>query len=435
MEQRQECESRLRLNAWLLPILVALLLVAQLLAPYKGWLALLIGLGGALLIGFLWAWSHKRNLRLTREMRYGWAQVGDQLVERFTLANAGRFPALWVEVVDHSTVPGYHVGWATGVGAGSSIRRHREAVCTRRGLFMLGPTTILTSDPFGIFTVSIHYPAALPFMVLPPIVPLPTIQVSPGGRTGEGRPRPNAPDRTVSASSVREYVPGDSTRWVHWPTSARQSSLFVRLFDGTPASDWWIFLDLECRVQIGADQDSTEEHGVILAASLADRGLRLRRAVGLAAHGQELVWLPPQGGDSHRLEILRALAVISPGTCSLAELLTRTKSSLGQHASLIIVTPALESEWVEALVPLLRRGAIPTVLLLDPASFGGKGDVRETMALLADLKVAHYVIGRDLLDLPEAHADRQGRREWRISGTGRAMPVRRRYDVAWKVIS
>ncbi len=431
MGKEPERESRLRLNTWLLPVLVVLLLTAQLLAPYKGWLILLIGLAGALLIGFLWAWSLKRKLHLTREIRYGWAQVGDRLVERFTLTNGGHFPALWVEVVDHSTIPGYQRGWATGVGANSAIRRHHDAICTHRGLFTLGPTSLLTSDPFGIFTVRIHYPAALPFMVLPPIVSLPAIQVASGGRAGEGHPRPNAPDRTVSASSVREYVPGDSMRWVHWPTSARQSSPFVRLFDGTPASDWWIFLDLERRVQVGEGQDSTEEHGVILAASLADRGLRLRRAVGLAVHGRELVWLLPQGGDNHRLEILRALALVSPGAYPLAELLMRTRFSLGQHASLIIVTPAVESSWVEALIPLLRRGVVPTVLLLDPASFGGTGDARETALALTDLKVTHYIIGRDLLVLPEL----QPRQEWRVIGTGRAMPVRRRYDVPWKVLT
>ncbi len=433
--EHQQRESRLRLNAWLLPVLVVLLLVMQVLAPYKGWLALLIGLGGAWLIGLAWAWSLKRTLRLTREMRYGWAQVGDRLAERFTLINGGRvFPALWVEIVDHSTVPGYHVGWATGVGAGDSLRRYREAVCSRRGLFTLGPTTMLTSDPFGIFSVTIHYPTALPFMVLPPIVPLPAIQVSPGGRAGEGRPRPNAPERTVSASSVREYAAGDSRRWIHWPTSARHDSLFVRLFDGTPAGDWWVLLDLERRVQVGEGDDSTEEHGVILAASLADRGLRLRRGVGLATHGQELVWLPPRRGDEHRLDLLRALAVVSPGPCSLAELLTHTQSSLGRYASLIIITPAMESTWIEALVPLLRRGAVPTVLLLDPASFGGQGDARETAALLADLNVAHYIVGRDLLDRPEIRPTRESP-EWRVLATGRVMPIRRRPDEAWRAIA
>lgn len=428
---KPERVAHLRLKTWLLPVLVVMLLVMQILAPYKGWLLLLTGLGGALLIGFLWAWSLKRKLHLTREIRYGWAQVGDRLDERFTLTNAGRFPALWVEVVDHSTIPGYQRNWATGVNAGSQTRRYQDAICIRRGLFTLGPTSLLTSDPFGIFSVSIHYPAAMPFMVLPPIVALPAIQVASDGRAGEGRPRPNAPDRTVSASSVREYVPGDSMRWVHWPTSARHSTLFVRLFDGTPASDWWIFLDMERRVQVGEGYNSTEEHGVILAASLADYGLRLRRAVGLAVHGRELVWLPPQGGDNHRLEILRALALVSPGECSLAELLAHTRDSLRRHASLVIVTPAVGSDWVEALIPLLRRGVVPTVLLLDPASFGGTGNARETALALTDLKVTHYVIGRDLLVLPEL----QPRQEWRVIGTGRAMPVRRRYDVAWKVLT
>lgn len=433
--EKQVCESRLRLKAWLLPILVVLLFVVQVLAPYKGWLALLIGLGGALLIGLAWAWSLKRSLRLTREMRYGWAQVGDRLVERFTLINRGRvFPALWVEVVDHSTLPGYHVGWATGVGAGDSLRRHREAVCSRRGLFTLGPTTMVTSDPFGICSVTIHYPTALPFMVLPPVVPLPAIQVSPGGRAGEGRPRPNAPDRTVSASSVREYAPGDSRRWIHWPTSARHSALFVRLFDGTPAGDWWVLLDLERRVQVGEGDDSTEEHGIVLAASLADRGLRLGRGVGLVMHGQELVWLPPRRGDEHRLDLLRALAVVSPGSCALADLLARTRSSLEPHASLIIITPAMESAWIEALIPLLRRGAVPTVLLLDPVSFGGQGDAREVAALLTDLKVTHYIVDRELLAQTALRPAGGASQEWRVLATGRVMPLRR-LDAAWRVVT
>ena len=131
---------------------------------------------------------------------------------------------------------------------------------------------------------------------------------------------------------------------------------------------------------------------MILAASLADRGLRSGRAVGLAMHGEDLVWLPPQGGNTRRWEILRALALVSPGACSLSELLARMEPALGRYASLVIVTPAVDSDWVEPLVSLLRRGAVPTVLLLDPVSFGETGDVRGTAALLSDLGVAHYII-------------------------------------------
>lgn len=432
---RETSEPRLQLRMWRLPALVGLLLVLQLVVPYRGWQILLVGLGGAWLLSYLWARSLARRLRLTREMRFGWAQVGDQMVERFRLFNDGWAPALWVELVDHSTLPDYHAGRGVSVDSRHSIRWHSEAACTRRGLFTLGPTSLLTGDPFGLYTVTLHYPASLPLMVLPPIVPLPTIEVSPGGRAGEGRPRANAPERTISAASVREYAPGDSLRWIHWRTTARHDSLFVRLFDGAPAGDWWILLDMEKYVQVGKGPDATEEHAVILAASLADRGLRSRQAVGLAAHGEQLVWLPPRGGKAQRWKILRALALVSLGRRPLGELLARMRSTLGRRTSLIIITPTMDTAWIEALVHLLRLGAIPTVLLLDPVSFGGTGNLNLTQTLLTDLGVAHYVIARDLLDRPEARPGQQWRWGRPVSRTGRAVPVRRPIDTAWKALS
>jgi uncharacterized protein (DUF58 family) len=432
---RRKSVSHLRLNTWFLPVLVGLLLMFQIIRPYAGWVVFLVGLGGVWLIGFVWAKLLARGLKFTREMRLGWAQVGDRLEERFTLTNDTPIPALWAEIVDHSTVPGYLPGWTTEVAARHTRRWSGWAVCSRRGLFTLGPTTLLTGDPFGIYTVSLHYPGSLPFLILPPVLSLPTIRVSPGARSGEGRPRLDARERTVSAASVREYVPGDSLRWVHWRTSARHDGLYVRLFDGTPAGDWWILLDVERRVQVGEGDDATEEHGVILAASLTDRGLRTQRAVGLVMHGEELVWRPPQRGDAQRWEILRDLALVSPGTRPLTDLLVQLRPALGREASLIVITPDVSSGWIEALVPLRRRGVALTVLLLDPAAFGGTGDVSGALELLSGLGVPSYVITPDLLNRSEVRSVWQEQWEWRVLDTGRAIPVRRSSDLAWKVLS
>jgi len=428
-------KPRPKLNRWLLPILVAVLLVLEVGSDYRGWRVLLVGLGGVWLISYLWARALARNLRLSREMRFGWAQVGDRMVERFTLENDSWASALWVDVIDHSTLPGYQASRGAGVDKKGFVRWRREAICTRRGLFTLGPTSLRAADPFGLYTVALDYPATFPLLVLPPVVSLPAIEVAPGGRAGEGRPRPNAPERTVNAASVREYLPGDSPRWIHWPTSARRDSLFVRLFDGAPTGDWWILLDLDRRVQAGTGEASTVEHGVILAASLADRGVRSGRAVGLAVHGEQLTWLVPRQGESQRWEILRALALTSVGSCPLAELLARTGPALGRHASLVIITPAVGSAWIEPLARLVWRGVTPTVLLLDPASFGGTGDVRGAAGLLSSLGVAHYVITRDLLDRPEAHPGRQGQWEWRVLSTGHALPVQQPRDLPWRALS
>jgi uncharacterized protein (DUF58 family) len=428
-------QTRFRLNSRLLPALVILLLLLQLAVPYRGWTALLAGLGGVWLVSYLWARSLARQLCFTREMRFGWAQVGDRLQERFTLTNGGWAPAIWAEVIDHSTLPDYKCDTVRHVSARNSTQWLSNGSCTRRGLFTLGPTTIRTGDPFGLYTVSLHNPDSMALMVTPPILNLPVVDVAAGGRLGGGpRSRAHSVDYTVSSSSVRGYVPGDSWRWIHWRMSAHKGDLLVRRFDTEPASDWWILLDLDRSVQLGEGPDSTEEHSVMLAASLADLGLRSGRAVGLVAHGQELVWLPPRGGDGQRMAILQALALASPGKRPLVDLVREdiVQPNSRQRPSLILITPAANGDWVESLFPLLRLGIIPTVLLLDPRSYGGTDDVSATVAFLTDLGVVHDVITRELFDRPEAHPGQRGHWEWRTYATGRAVPVRRPRDLTWK---
>jgi hypothetical protein len=198
---------------------------------------------------------------------------------------------------------------------------------------------------------------------------------------------------------------------------------------------------------------ATAEHGVILAASLADRGLRAGKEVGLVAQGDDLVWLQPRGGEGRRYEILRALALISAGELSLSTLLAQIGPALGRHSSLIIITPDVDGDWVKDLMPLIRRDIVPTVLLLDRASFtadnsgslsleggGRRSDAWRTGAPrtqghLTELGLAHYVIDRGLLDTSEMRPGKRGHWEWRVTGTGRAVPVRKPQDMEWRVLA
>jgi uncharacterized protein (DUF58 family) len=431
-------QRKLRLRAWLVPVLFVVVVITQLLAPYRGWRILMVGLGGVFLVSWVWALALSRNVTLTRQMRFGWAQVGDRLIERFTVHNDSWAPAVWVEILDESTLPDYRISRGTGIGSYDVIRWHTEAICLRRGLFTLGPTTVHTGDPFGIFDVKLAFPATMPLLVLPPIVPLPAIDVAPGGRSGEARPRANVLDRTVSASTVREYAPGDSQRWIHWRTTARRNDLYVRLFDSTPAGDWWILLDMDRHVQAGEGDNATDEHGVVLAASLADRGIRLQKAVGIVAQGDDLVWMPPEEGEGQRWEILRSLALVSRGAQPLGEVLGRVGKSLGRDSSLVIITPSPETSWVESLVPLVRQGTVPTVLLLDAASFGGNANSDAVKVSLENLGVTYYEITQDVLDLPEARPGKQGQQKWHVMGTGKAVAVNeteRDVPVQWRTLA
>jgi uncharacterized protein (DUF58 family) len=424
-------QSTLRLNTRLLPLLVIALVIMQLVDPSPVWKILLVGLGGLWLISFLWAWNLSKNLSVLREMRYGWVQVGDLLEERFTLKNTGVFPATWVEIMDHSTLPGYEASLATGVDGSGVNQWRRQGVCGRRGLYQLGHTSLNAGDPFGIYAVTITDPAKVTLMVMPPVLPLPDMQIAPGGYSGEGRPIPDAPERTVGASSVREYVPGDSLRLVHWKTSARMSKPYVRQFDGTPAGDWWILLDVHAASQVGSGGDSTEELGVILAASLADRGLRENRAVGLVLNGKILDWLPPHVGSGQRWDIIQRLALVSPGQSPLGEVLEQLRPNLGRNASLLIITPTRNTDWFVTLPHLARRGIRPTVLLLDLGSFDEQQDNSLVAAGLKNMHVPCHVLPREMFDQPEAKPGTRGHWEWRISPLGQAIPVRTPKDHQW----
>jgi hypothetical protein len=121
----------------------------------------------------------------------------------------------------------------------------------------------------------------------------------------------------------------------------------------------------------------------------------------------------------------------------LADLLRQGRAlpASALRTSLVIITPSAEGEWIEALLPLLEQGAAPTVLLLDPVSYGGSSDMGGTMALLTDLGVARYLLTRDLFDRPEARPGREGQWEWRVFPTGHVVLMRRPRDLAWKRLS
>jgi uncharacterized protein (DUF58 family) len=425
-----------RLRSAALPILVAVLALLQLAIPHKVWAALLVGFGGIWLIGWLWARSLWRNLHLTREVRFGWVQVGDLLEERFSLSNAGKTPGIWVEMLDHSTMPSYNPSCVTGVGMASETRWQTQGECKRRGVYTLGPTSLASGDPFGIYSVDKFYPAYSTMVVMPPVLPLPMIEVAPGGRAGEGIPRADAPERTVDAASVRDYQPGDSLRWIHWRTSARKGSLYVRLFDGAPVGDWWIFLDLDSSCQAGREENSTLEHAVVLAASLASRAMTEGRNFGLVAQARDsLYWMPPREGTNQFWEMLRTLAVVTPGTRPLGDLLRQMRPREGARSSLVLITPEVRGRWLEDLLVLVRRGLRPTVLLLDPASYGGEESADGLARVLADLEISRFVVTRDFLDRPELHPGIERRLHWHVTPMGRAVLSGPARDMSWKVLS
>jgi uncharacterized protein (DUF58 family) len=408
--------------------LVGLILLAVLL-PDQVWTTFLVGLTGLILIALFWSRDLGRGLAGWRRLRFGWVAVGDRLEEEFALINRSSLPALWVEIRDESDMPGYRAAAVRAVGAGDRTRWRQASVCRRRGQYHLGPWEMITGDPFGIFRVIRRYEDRQEIIIHPPIHNLLPIPLPPGRSDGRTRSRERSWQATVNAAAVREYHNADPLHWIHWPTTARKDHFYVRQFEQDAAGDIWLVLDCLQSDQLGEGADSTEEHAVLIAASLAARALDETRGVGLAAFGREPQIVLPGLGQGQQWRILRSLALLQcDGDIDLSRSLRELNGIARRDSAVILITPAAGSHWLAELNNLARRGIECHVVLLDRPSFGGEGHSEGLRRALLLLGFNCQIIERGAIGRPLVEADQHGFWEFKITGTGKAVAVRRPTD-------
>lgn len=414
---RQNTDSRTverELNARLLPVLAGLFGILYLLTGFRGWLAFFVGALGLWLLAAVWIAALARGLGIERKLHLAWAMVGEAVPEELTLVNKSRLPALWVEIVDETGTPEASLRMVSDVEPEASRRRHPLHLFTRRGYYTLGPTRLRTGDPFGIYTLTLRDRHSSHVLVLPPQLSLSGLDLDPGGWAGDRQRRRGLLEREVGDAGVRDYLPGDSLKRIHWRASAHRDALSVRLLESAASDDWRIFVDLDQAVQVGMGQDSTLELSIVLAASLVLRARRERRRVGLALAGPDVTWLEPGADPAHHWRMLQALAMAEAGRHSLADLLAL--AGPGRTTTTIVITPAADPAWIAAFRSS-RRGQGLAALLVDPSGFGGAADQGRLVEALARHGIPFTRMPRSLLEQAYASPDRDRREP--PAGTGR----------------
>jgi uncharacterized protein (DUF58 family) len=399
------------LNLRLLPVLIGVFGVLYGLTGFRGWLVFFLGTAGLWLLAALWISFLVRGISIERRIHITWATVGDSLHEQIKVINKSWLPAIWLEITDASNTLEIPVRLVSDVAAHAARTRHLSHLCKRRGLYRLGPTRLRTGDPFGVYTLTLHDQHSNTILVTPPILPLSQLKIAPGGWAGDERRRRGAIERDISEAGVRNYIPGDSLRRINWRASAHFDTLMVRQLDAATSRDWWIYVDLDKAVQAGSGQDNTLELSILVAASLAMRGLKERRRVGLALAGPNLARLEPRADPAHRWRILRALALAEPGDLSFADLMTVGQPA--KIATVILITPSPNPGWVAAAERRNRSGSL-MALIIDPTNFGKPVDQGRVAAALARSRIPYTRIPRSLLE--EAYSSLGPRRQKHTPG-------------------
>ncbi|MGA9533717.1 MAG: DUF58 domain-containing protein [Anaerolineales bacterium] len=391
----RDLQSVRKFNSPALPWAIAVFTIFYFLGGFRGWLFLLIGTSGLWILAFVWARSLQAGLRIERRVRSPSATVGQRVEERLTLVNESRMPAVWVEIVDRSDNVADPVKLVTDVSGSSSRTRWPTHRFARRGVYSLGPTSIRTGDPFGIYTVTTGNPASASMIVLAPTVDLTRVGAAAGGWTGSVVRGMQSSARHIGQSGVQEYVPGDSLRRIHWPATAHRGELIVRKLESVTAKDWWVIVDLEGAAHVGVGWDSTLELAVVVAASLCAKGMGEGRKVGLALAGPEPTVIPLGSGPHHSWRLQAALACVEVGIWPLEDLLRSPACLPRSHATKFVVTASTRTDWVGQLRPGNRGGAA-AVYLLDRSGFGGPSQSAVARAL-RKRRLEYIQVGRETL--------------------------------------
>jgi uncharacterized protein (DUF58 family) len=386
---------------------------------------LLYFLTGVILIALGWAWTNQRGVTLRRATRGQRSQVGKYFEETLEVHNNSRFPKLWVEIHDFSDLPGHHVSRVVNsLRPGASSRWQVRTLCRRRGRYMLGPITLSSGDPLGIFRFTREAPGSGSLVVTPPTFDIPQFSPPsgylPGGETQHRR----TPYVTASVSGVRDYAPGDSFNRIHWPSTARTGRMISKEFELDPLSDVWLFLDMYGDAHAEApwmpdEEDvelpwltrraermelppSTVEYSVTITASLAQHFLQADREVGFLSYAEKREIVQPDRGERQLARTLEILAVIQPlGRVPLAQVLASEAAALARHTTLIVVTASSDTHWVTALRSLRSRGVHGIAVVLAARTFGAAPDWTPVVAEMQTSGIPGYVV-KNGEDLPTA---------------------------------
>ena len=407
-------DGRLRIaRRWLLlPGPLALLLA--LIAPYRGLFVVAYTYVLMVVAAYLWVRLVGPRVRLRRQVRSEWAQVGDELEEQWDLSNDSWLPLLWLEIADDSTLPGYTGRRVAAASGGDRQRWLTRALCERRGVYALGPLGARLGDPFGLFHYQWRDSDARQIVIYPPLVHLPAMELPHGQRGGLARADLLQLHVTPSVGGLREYVQGDPPSHIHWPTVAKTQRLMVKEFDQERAGAVWIVLDLYAGAYLpttdqgpattdhrrtpiiegqpdgntdngrrttddgrwtstqseyiqssvvatptASGMESPLELAIVLACSLAAHALAEGRTVGLLADDGRRRLISPGQGPRQLWRILSELVDAgATGALPLGEILRQgyaARASESSGAALVVVTPALDGAWLPALA-VWQRG-------------------------------------------------------------------------------
>jgi uncharacterized protein (DUF58 family) len=272
--------------------------------------------------------------------------AGETVEASVTATNRGALP-LWQPLL---RVPvGARDLWVRmpSLGRGDHARAQVLVDDLARGVLVVGPAAAVRADPLGLLHRSVRWGDARELFVRPTMVVVPTLGAG-RVRDLEGTPSDRVSMADLAFHALREYVPGDDLRHVHWRSSARAGELLVRQYHDTRRNHATVVVDADPAAYPSRDGF---ELAASVAASLLMCAAREEYEVSLSCGDVQLTALPaptvldgtcridPRSGTGALSEQVAAAMALAPET-SVLLLVTGSATGLDVVARATVGVPA-----------------------------------------------------------------------------------------------
>jgi uncharacterized protein (DUF58 family) len=174
--------------------------------------------------------------------------------------------------------------------------------------------------------------------------------------------------RGMEFSQVREYQPGDDSRFIDWNVSSRMGRLFVKQFVEERELTIILALDLSASLQFGSSSKSKKEIAAELSALIAFTAMLNNDKVGLLLFSDRNEWyIPPKKGRLHLLRLIRDIIEFKPlgrGT-SLSGALVYLTSVIKKKAVVFLISDFFDTGFDTALKIASRKHDLIAIDIAD----------------------------------------------------------------------
>jgi uncharacterized protein (DUF58 family) len=160
----------------------------------------------------------------------------------------------------------------------------------------------------------------------------------------------------VEFSQYRDYVPGDSLKFLDWKKYAKSDRLYLKQYEQETNLRCFLALDASASMDFmpGGGKDTKWEYARILAAALSFLLIRQQDAVGLITVRESTDrWIPPRSHRTHLDLLFQELAKTAPaGGSDLASGLNKIAEKLPRRSLVMVISDFLVP--LEGLLASLR---------------------------------------------------------------------------------